>query len=471
VIRRHVASIDVWAILVLVSLVAMAVRFIGLGSSPPGFYVDEVVAGAQLVCLAHTGVDAFGNSWPIVSVWPAPGVSAVFPAQYLYPGAAWVRVFGGSVASIRAIEVLISLTTVVATAGVARNFFGRRGFAFALLLGAFSPWSWTLGRVGFGISGNPSAAALMVGLWVITRGGLVRRPTLVESLAWGAAWGTCAMYGYARMSLLLVGVVVVAVLIRRRLLVLEDALTAAAAAILMFIPLLKVIRDGQFFGRVNAVSIFNTQWRQDNGVESTIDLVRVFLSNVARHSSPDFLFFHGDVNLRHSTRLVGELGWIESLLVLAIPIAVFLVVYHHTKVHVPRVYLALIGCGLAGGLITASITYAEIPHSNRLISAQPFIVLGLTVVALVLADRWSFVVPVSLAVVLAFSVYFVPRYFGEYTQRASDSFESGIRAEAELARESGSMNEFSSKYALWKPEQIVQYWVGQDDGTSCPGAG
>lgn len=143
-------------------------RFVGLASSPPGFYVDEVVAGAQLACLTYTGVDAFGNSMPLVSVWPAPGVSAVFPPQYLYPGVAWVSIFGASVGSIRAIEVVISLTTVLATAGVAYNFFGRRGFAWALFLGAFSPWAWTLGRIGFGISGNPSAASLMVGLWVIT---------------------------------------------------------------------------------------------------------------------------------------------------------------------------------------------------------------------------------------------------------------------------------------------------------------
>ena len=469
--RATLKNFDRWSALIVLAVVAMIGRFIGLATSPPGFQVDEVVAGAQLVCLANTGVDAFGNSWPIVSIWPAQGVSAVFPAQYLYPGAAWVSVFGGSVGSIRALEVLISLTTVIATAGVARNFFGRRGFAWALLLGAFSPWAWTLGRVGFGISGNPSAASLMVGLWFITRGGFRRRPMVWELIGWGAAWGTCAMYGYARASLLLVGIVVLVVLLRRRLLGIWELLIAGVTAIIMFIPILVVIRDGEFFGRVDSVSIFNDQWRAANGATGTLDLLRVFLENVARHLSPEFLFVNGDANLRHSTQFVGQLGWLETLLVLALPVVVFMVVYHRTSIRIPKVYVALVLCGLAGGIITASITFDGVPHANRMIASQPFFVLGLTAVALVLVDRWPVVLPAAVGVVAIFSFAFIPNYFGEYTERSYTAFESQIRTEAEAARASGDMSGFTAKYQSWQPKQIVQYWVGQNDGSACPGSG
>jgi hypothetical protein len=468
-VREWLGRVDRWTLLIGAAVVAMLVRFVGLASSPPGFYIDEVVAGAQLACLTYTGVDAFGNSMPLVSVWPAPGVSAVFPPQYLYPGVAWVSIFGASVGSIRAIEVVISLTTVLSTAGVAYNFFGRRGFAWALFLGAFSPWAWTLGRIGFGISGNPSAASLMVGLWVITRGKFRRPPTLVEAIGWGAAWGTCAMYGYARASLLLVGAVVVVMLYRRQLLSFHRALVAAVSAFVMFSPVIFVILDGQFFGRVNNVSILNDQWQRVNGINSPIDLARVFLENVGRHLSPDFLFVNGDANLRHSTQLVGQLGWLETLLLLAVPIAFWLSYRNISKVQVPRVYLVLVGCGVVGGLVTASITYEGVPHANRLISAQPFVVLGLTLVALILSDRWRVLVPIALVIMAAFSVYFVPRYFGEYREQSAVAFESKIRLDAEAARASGSMDAFIRTYSAWEPKQLIYYWVGQDGGALCPG--
>jgi hypothetical protein len=49
------------------------------------------------------------------------------------------------------------------------------------------------------------------------------------------------------------------------------------------------------------------------GDAGALRLAWLFVQNIGRHLRPSYLFVHGDINVRHSTQLVGELSWIDML--------------------------------------------------------------------------------------------------------------------------------------------------------------
>jgi len=50
-----------------VVLLAGLLRFPGLGSTPPGVYVDEALQGYNAYSLRLTGRDHYGQAWPVVT--------------------------------------------------------------------------------------------------------------------------------------------------------------------------------------------------------------------------------------------------------------------------------------------------------------------------------------------------------------------------------------------------------------------
>jgi hypothetical protein len=461
--------IDLGAVLVVVAAVAMALRYVGLATSPPGFWTDEALASAQVVCLAFTGADVSGAPWPLVSVWHGPHTSYIFPAVFLYPGVAWVRVFGDSIAAMRALEVTWSLVTVVATAGVARSFLGRRAFAWALLLGAFSPWGWTLGRVAFGQAATTATALFMTGLWLLTIGGLRRRPGRVPVILGALAWGLSLSFNYTRVSVALVGIVLVVVLLRRRLWSWRLAALGTLGVVVGLLPTLGALADGDALSRAASVSILDPVWRQANGIDTTADLAGVFLRNVAAHLDPWFLLVNGDGNLRHSTQLSGLLSRSDVLLLLLAPVAAWLVVRRRVSVDVPRAYLALLGVGILSGFATAALTFDSLPHANRSLASQPFVVLGLSLVILVVAERWRVAGPAALVVVVAAGALFGYRYFTVFPERARASFEADVRAAVEAARSPQEVDAIGrSLSSAWHDEAFV-YYAARGSGRTCPG--
>jgi hypothetical protein len=455
-------------LLIAVAVVAMAFRYVGLATSPPGFWTDEALASAQVVCLAYTGADVSGLAWPLVAVWHGAHVSYIFPAVFLYPGVAWVKVFGDSIAALRALEVTWSLVTVLATAGVARNFLGRRGFAWALLLGALSPWGWTLGRVAFGQAATTATALLMVGLWLLTTGGLRRRPALVPAFLGAVAWGLCLSFNYARLSVALLGIVLVAVWLRRRLWSWRLGLVGVLGVGLALLPTLGALLDGDALSRASSVSIFDQEWRRANGIDSGVDLAGAFLGNLARHLDPWFLFVNGDGNLRHSTQLSGVLSRSDVLVLLLAPVAGWLLARRRVDLRVPRSYLAIIGAGIVAGLVTAALTYDALPHANRTLSSQPFVMLALALVMVVLVERWRIVLPIALAVMVAAGALFAYRYFAEFPQRARVAFEADVRDAVEAAHTPAEIDAIGRDLPPgWHPAAFV-YYAARGTGRTCP---
>jgi hypothetical protein len=69
-----------------------------------------------------------------------------------------------------------------------------------------------------------------------------------------------------------------------------------------------------------------------------------------------------------------------------------------------------------------------LPHAQRSLTAVPFIVLGLTAVAVVITQHWATFPALAVAVAVIFGAWFLPQYFNEFPQASVENFETFIRS-------------------------------------------
>jgi 4-amino-4-deoxy-L-arabinose transferase-like glycosyltransferase len=113
-----------------------AVRLAALGQVPAGLNSDEASTGVEALSLLRTGMDRWGNAWP---VWfPAWG-SGMNPL-YTYLAVPVVWAFGLNVFNLRLIAALLGVAALPVTFWTARLYFGRGVALVALGLLALLPW-------------------------------------------------------------------------------------------------------------------------------------------------------------------------------------------------------------------------------------------------------------------------------------------------------------------------------------------
>lgn len=461
---------DLSTLLLAIALVALVLRFIGLGDAPPGFHVDEAVDAAHIVCLAETGADANGRPLPLNAVWEASTGTVVFPASNLYPGVLWVTLFGDSVAAMRAYSVALSVVLAIVTAAVAFNFFGRQGFAWALLLGAVMPWSWDLSRTLLAAGGLVGRTAAMLAVFLLTRDKATRPVGPVAAAVAGLGFATALGYNNARIIAIVMALLLVTTLFLRGLLAFGSLVSLAVGGVVGAIPALSLVGSGQLLERSSSVSILNAAWLAETGTTGVVGLALAFFRHLGLHLSPSFLFISGDAELRHNSGITGQLGWLELGLTLLIPVAVWLA-WRSGERRVPPIFLAMVGLGIFAGLATASLTTTALPHAQRAFAAVPFIVLGLTAVAVQISERWR-LAPVAAAVTcLLFGAWFLPQYFRDFPRASEDNFITFIRRSADTAVANGDLTPFVNEFRTWDPEEMFIYFTAAaEDGRGCPGA-
>lgn len=153
-------------LLALIVLAAALFRLFQLDALPFGTWYDEAEYGLQALRILENA-----DFRPIFE----GAING--PAHYLYLVAAAFETFGVSTASIRLVNALFGVASVLAGYVVARELFGRgMGLTFALLL-AVSSWSITLSRFGMHSTSTTPFFALATVAFLL-RG--LRRGQLIE---------------------------------------------------------------------------------------------------------------------------------------------------------------------------------------------------------------------------------------------------------------------------------------------------
>ena len=133
--------------LILIVFLGFVLRFLGLGSNPPGLYWDEVSLGYNAYSILKTGSDEHNRFLPI-DTFKAFGDYK--PPGYIYATVPSIALFGLNNFAVRFPSALAGTLLVLTTYFLVIELFDNRKTAsLASLLVAISPWSIQLSRVAF----------------------------------------------------------------------------------------------------------------------------------------------------------------------------------------------------------------------------------------------------------------------------------------------------------------------------------
>ncbi|HLK93304.1 MAG TPA: glycosyltransferase family 39 protein [Polyangia bacterium] len=414
----------------LIALGWCAMRFMGLDQVPYGLTTDETLSGLHVICLAQTGATADGQRWPLFATGFAGGT---YTPTYLYTLYLWTRVFGTSIAAIRGLSDATSIATILGVWSLGRRVGDRRTGRLAAAAAALSPWSIHVSR--FGVDAPLAVAFLVWGVYLF-----LRSPRVGWALAAGVVMALAA-YTYPPVRLQAVFVTLLLLVLERKRLRLPRMAAFFGALAILCIPLLRKMLDPDFMGRTRTLMIVNPDYIEANRghLTSWVFVVKQLLDNLYEHLRPSFLFFTGDANLRHSTQIMGELGWLDILALGCLGWAIGLLISRTFRVGrvadqpPSRLWLVAGAAALAAafGVLPAALCWEGLPHMGRSIGAWPAVALC---TGAILSVAWSCspLVP-ALAVVLAVAqtVHFVPYYFRVYPKDSFEAWEGPLRRAAE----------------------------------------
>jgi hypothetical protein len=450
-------------LLVALGAVWLVVRFFGLGTSPPGFFMDEATPAINAMCLAETGRNIQGESWPLYSHAAGGGSHTLVLLAF---DTVWLRIFGTSRASFRAVSgfffllttlglVLVALDAVKLipplgdsnddgtdhrTDKVTRSAFPR----LALLAALVSPWAFHFSRVGWD---PPVALAFM--MWSIAAVLRSHRASRA-SFFWALLAGACAalsMIAYAPLRAVVPLVLLLEVVLlwsitpgwpdRWRLL--RNMLFAGIAATVLLASTIGMLLDGKINERMNNVAIWRPDWMNEHAISTPHwrFLVETFLDNMLVHLKPSFLFFDGDAVLRQSPHIAGQLSPID-ILALSVVAFVFVLAIARTirgtsgnlQLQTPSSQTSrwMLAMALAVGvcwlfaLVPSALTFDGIPHAIRSLGAWPFIALFTGAILAMAWSRLPWLAPVLALVVLLHTIHYLPAYFHAYDGAANHWF-------------------------------------------------
>lgn len=146
-----------------VFLVACAVRLILFGAHPAGLNQDEASIGYDAWSLLHYGVDRNGYTLPVHLMAWGSGQNAL----YAYLSMPFIGLFGLNVVTVRAVNLIFSLLTVVAVYSTLKQAVNKRTAFIGMALTAAVPWNIMLAR--WGLESNLFPALLMLSIWALLR--------------------------------------------------------------------------------------------------------------------------------------------------------------------------------------------------------------------------------------------------------------------------------------------------------------
>lgn len=388
------------------------IKFIGINVSPPGFYGDETAGATQVLCLLQDRFDFFGNHRPLFAEG-FPGAGQYTPI-YLYGQQAWVTIFGSSVESFRSFLGLVTCLTILFLFLWVKRVSNTKTAFYVALSASIMPWSFQFSRIAW----DPPLAPLflVMAIWSTSLSSMFR-------------WQACIFLALAAYSYPPMRITAPVFFLLMPGLRWNYKIFSILGAGIICIPLFLKIQDPEFLTRSRALAIwtyFNFNPYENLGIFS---IPTLFLKQFASYLTPDFLFFSGDTNLRHSTQKFGMLSWLDLTALLGIAWICIKKAKDFSKSHLSDIQFLLLRVALIGialGIAPAALTNTSfIPNALRAIGAWPFFAL-LTGVLLVFLEH-EFGKRIRLFFyIIAFSFFclYINNYFFSYPFLAKNDFGS-----------------------------------------------
>ncbi|MBU3901707.1 glycosyltransferase family 39 protein [Patescibacteria group bacterium] len=310
-------KIKIW--LILIFLLAVALRFYRLGQVPSGFVNDEADFGYNAYSLIKTGKDEFGKSWPLIFQSFNDGKMPV----YFYLTIPSVLIFGLTEFAVRFPSALFGSLTVLLVYFLVKEISKDKQWPLlsALILAAM-PWHIHFSRAAFEAN---------IGLFLIVLGSLFFlrfvKSSKTSLLIFSLTVFTLAVFSYHAPRIFIPIWLIYLIWQYHRQLSIKK--TIINVLIIVFVPWLMLNFSKTSLSRGAGISIFNNQsgviqrleqkfmetrnqplWLtrafHNKPVEFTVDFIRGYAS----HFDSNFLFFSGDPNRpRYRVPNTGQALW------------------------------------------------------------------------------------------------------------------------------------------------------------------
>ena len=346
------------SIIVILTL-ATALRMHLLGTVPHGITWDEAAIGYNGYAVITTRRDEWLHRLPI-SFQSFGDYKAPFA---IYLVGIFVTLFELTPFVVRLPFALAGIASVLGMLLVVRKLFADHHYrdhyslvAAAIL--AFSPWHLHFSRTAF--ESGLTLCFLIWGIWAFYQAMEQNRWTKTHLLL-SVFLFSLSLYTYHSAKIvapLLAVYLIVAQYKKMQALPIKTTLTGATFGLFLTLPLIIDAFWGRGLTRA-AVTLFAQ-------AESTTELVKALVYNIASHLSPQFLLFANTTTLRHSAGLLGVLLPTTAFCVV---IATYVTILK--KSHAGSKF-ALFGAII--GMLPAIIA-TEAPHPNRALLSLPFLIL------------------------------------------------------------------------------------------------
>ncbi|MEK7617198.1 MAG: glycosyltransferase family 39 protein [Patescibacteria group bacterium] len=130
--------------LLLILLLAAALRLYDIGNNPKSMYGDELTLVYDAYSLLKTGKDQKGESWPLYF-----SMGGGRPPGYIYATIPFTAIFGPTAEAARAVSVLSGIGVVLLIFLITRNLVSEKVGLLAGLMASITPWELNLSRGGF----------------------------------------------------------------------------------------------------------------------------------------------------------------------------------------------------------------------------------------------------------------------------------------------------------------------------------
>lgn len=387
-------------LLIAICIFFLVTRLYKIGEITPSVYWDEASIGYNAYSITETGKDEWGKAFPIH--FRAFGEFKL--PVYIYSVVPFVKFFSLNAFSVRMPAVLFSLGTVILVYLLTKKLLSSDG---AGLLASFfisiSPWFFIFSRTGY--EATAGLMLYLLGIYLSLQ---------IHKNYWFVFFTILSFilsaYSYNSFRIIFPITVFVLIFFLRKELLKSWKKNIAVMIISVNILILSVIPIYRLYVYDAGISRLQAVGATD----------AAFIKNYFLHFSPDFLFLHGDRNLRSQQADFGQLYFPELLL---FPLGIFFIVKNKSKYGFLPIILLFVGP------IPAAIT-KESPHALRAIATTPFIymisALGVLMIKRYLKIKYLIELTFILISLIFFGNYF-NAFINTYPVQSSEDWQYGYK--------------------------------------------
>ena len=459
--------------LILILVLAAALRFYQLGQNPPSLDWDETAHGYNAYSILKTGRDEYGYKFPLYF----RSFDDYKPPIYTYLVVPSIAAFGLNDFAVRFPSAFLGVLAVLFTYLMVLALFKKKEIALlAAFFLAISPWHLQFSRVAF--ETNSATFWSVLGTWAFLKGTQQERLKLtawlsLASLAFGA---NLFMYHNARVFIPIYTLALL-ILFRKKLLeskiyskknfvylIVPVAITAVF--IVLLIPIITSI-SGQL--RYKGTTIFadvSPQYRAAEAIAQDekqgqlaigkifhnrrLAYVPILIDNYLSHFRPNFLFTTADMDRHHAPEI--GLLYLWDLPIIAAGIYFLIRKDFNFKAKIIVFWWFLIAS------VASSVTWG-VPHSLRseiyLPTYQIFIAIGVFTLYTYLKKK-TLAIPIAFLLLLNF-VFYLHQYYVHMPIEYSKAWLYGRKEAAQFT--DSVKHQYDRVIVSTKLEQPHEFWL------------